>query len=172
MATAHGIVMIEKTPHPYSITARVTQKGNDHLYLNGKVAGTFPTTFKPIIEAIKLISPYMDINFDSPDIRLTLDIPFNYPLAGNSYGLAAGMAILAGARKRIIPSTYCYTGVVEATGRISEVAFIPEKRRGAKGFGFEKFFLPHNQVDLFSTYIAQCPCRTLADAYGITFWKE
>jgi hypothetical protein len=52
------------------------------------------------------------------------------------------------------------------------VRFIAEKRRAAAGRKFERFFLPRSQIDLFSTYIAQCPCAHLADAYGITFWGE
>jgi len=52
------------------------------------------------------------------------------------------------------------------------VGSIAIKRRGAAALGFTRLFLPSSQIDLFSTVIAQCPCSSLADAYGITFWNE
>jgi len=114
----------------------------------------------------------MELDMDCADIMLRLETPHNYPLAGGSYALAAGMSILASADGRIIPSGNCYTGCLNTKGLVTPVEDIQLKRRGAGGFGYRRLFLPRGQIDLFSTVIAQCPCGSLADAYGITFWNE
>ena len=172
MATAHGIVILDNKPEKFSITARVVPDGDGHLYLKGRVTDEWPTTFGPVVAAINKISDLMELNMDCADIMLRLETPHNYPLAGGSYALAAGMAILASADKKIIPSSNCYTGCLDKDGFIKDVADIHRKRRGAAGFGYRRLFLPKGQIDLFSTLIAQCPVGNLADAYGITFWNE
>lgn len=172
MATAHGIVILDDKPEKFSVTARVVPEGSGHLYMKGRVTSDFPMTFGPVIAAIRKISDLMDLQMDCADIMLRLDTPHNYPLAGGSYALAAGMAILASADSRIIPSSNCYTGCLDTEGIVRPVQEIHRKRRGAAGFGYRRLFLPKSQIDLFSTLIAQCPCGTLADAYGITFWNE
>lgn len=172
MATAHGIVILDNKAEKFSITARVVADGQGHLYLKGRVADTFPQTFGAVINSIRDIADHMDLDIDAADIMLRLHTPHNYPLAGGSYALAAGMAILAAADRKIISSSNCYTGCLNSGGTVEEVAEIAEKRRGAAGLGFKRLFLPRSQIDLFSTYIAQCPCGSLADAYGITFWSE
>jgi len=172
MATAHGIVVLQDKPEKFSITARVIPGGEGHLYLKGKVTSSFPKTFGPVVSAIRKLSDLMELDMDCADINLRLETPYNYPLAGGSYALAAGMAILASADGRIIPSSNCYTGCINTDGKVEDVEDIEKKRRGAAGFGFNRFFLPRSQIDLFSTLIAQCPCGSLADAYGITFWSE
>lgn len=172
MATAHGIVVLEDKPERFSITARVIPDGDGHLYLKGKVASDFPNTFGPVVAAIRTYSDLMELDMDSADINLRLDTPYNYPLAGGSYALAAGMAILASADGKQIPNSNCYTGCINTDGDVLPVEDIEKKRRGAAGFGYSRFFLPRSQIDLFSTLIAQCPCGSLADAYGITFWNE
>ncbi len=172
MATAHGIVVLDNKPAQFSITARVIPDGDGHLYLKGRVSDTFPKTFGAVVTAIRNISDHMELDMDCADITLRLETPNNYPLAGGSYALAAGMAILASADGRIIPSSNCYTGCLDSMGTVLDVEDIHLKRRGAAGFGFDRFFLPRSQIDLFSTLIAQCPCGSLADAYGITFWNE
>jgi len=173
MATAHGIVIVQNKPAQFSVTARVVPDGSGHLYLKGRVADTFPKYFGPVITAIRAMEDYMDCpSLDTADIALRLETPNNYPLAGGSYALTIGVAILAAATSKIIPAGNCYTGCLDSDGKVEEVDFIGEKRRGAAGFGFDKLFLPRSQLDMFSTIIAQCPCATLADAYGITFWNE
>jgi predicted ATP-dependent serine protease len=172
MATAHGIVVLDERPKKFSITARVLPDGEGHLFLKGRVTDSFPKTFGPVIAAIRKLSDLMELDMDSADITLRLETPHNYPLAGGSYALAAGMAILASADGKQIPNSNCYTGCIDTDGNVSAVADVHLKRRGAAGFGFSRFFLPRSQIDLFSTLIAQCPCTSLADAYGITFWNE
>ena len=172
MATAHGIVVLQDKPERFSITARVIPGGEGHLYLKGRVTDSFPQTFGPVVAAIRNLSDLMELDMDCADINLRLETPNNYPLAGASYALAAGMAILASADGRIIPGSNCYTGCIDKHGTVKDVEDIEKKRRGAAGFGFSRFFLPRSQIDLFSTLIAQCPCGSLADAYGITFWNE
>ena len=172
MATAHGIVILEGKPEKFSVTARVVPEGQGHLYLKGRVADTFPKTFSAVVSSIRNLDDLMELDMDCADIMLRLETPFNYPLAGGSYALAAGMAILASADGRIIPSGNCYTGCLGPDGTLEPVEEIHKKRRGAAGFGYSRFFLPRTQIDLFSTLIAQCPCGSLADAYGITFWNE
>jgi predicted ATP-dependent serine protease len=125
------------------------------------------------VQAIRQLEDYLDCpDLDCADIALRLQTPNNYPLAGGSYALTIGVAILAAATSKIIPAENCYTGCLNPNGTVEEVDFITEKRRGAAGFGFDRLFLPRCQIDMFSTYIAQCPCGSLADAYGITFWNE
>ena len=173
MATAHGIVIVDDKPQQFSVTARVVPDGSSSLYLKGKVADTFPPTFGKVISSIRSISDFMDCpSLDCADINLRLNTPNNYPLAGQSYGLTIGIAILAAANSKVIPSDYCYTGCLNADGTVAPVDYIAEKRRGAAGFGFSRIFLPRRQLDMFSTYISQCPCGSLAEAYGITFWNE
>lgn len=172
MATAHGVVILDNKAESYSITARVVPDRESRLYLKGRVAETFPIAFSRMLSSIRLLNDHMDLNMDLCDIHLRINTPHNYPLAGESFALACGMAILASARKRIIPAENCYTGIVNDNGRCISVADIQLKRRGAAGLGFKKLFLPRSQIDLFSTVIAQCPCGSLADAYGITFWDE
>jgi len=173
MATAHGIVILQNRPEKFSVTARVIPEGTGNLYLKGKVADTFPKFFSPVIFSIRQMQDFLDCpNLDCADIVLRLDTPNGYPLAGGSYALTFGIAILAAATNKIIPAKNCYTGCIDSTGTVEEVDFIAEKRRGAAGFGFDRLFLPKSQIDMFSTYIAQCPCGSLADAYGITFWNE
>ena len=172
MATAHGIVILGNKPEKFSVTARVVPDGSGHLYLKGRVADTFPQYFGPVIKSIRAMEDYLDCNLDAADINLRLQTPNNYPLGGGSYALTIGIAILAAATSKIIPAGNCYTGCLDSNGNVTEVDFIGEKRRGAAGFGFERLFLPRSQIDMFSTYIAQCPVNSLADAYGITFWNE
>jgi predicted ATP-dependent serine protease len=172
MATAHGIVVLDGKPEKFSITSRVIPDGDGHLYLKGRVTDSFPKTFGAVVAAIRNLSDLMELDMDHADINLRLDTPNNYPLAGGSYALAAGMAILASADGKQIPNSNCYTGCIDTSGTVSSVEDIEKKRRGAAGFGFDRFFLPRAQIDLFSTLIAQCPCSSLADAYGITFWNE
>lgn len=173
MATAHGIVIVGEKPEKFSVTARVVPDGHGHLYLKGRVADSFPKYFGPIIHAVRAMTEFMDCpNLDCADIALRLETPSNYPLAGASYGLTIATAILAAANSKVIPASNCYTGCVDSVGDVTPVDFIAQKRRAAAGFGFTKLFLPQSQIDLFSTYIAQCPCNSIADAYGITFWGE
>lgn len=172
MATAHGIVVLDNRPERFSITARVIPDGEGHLYMKGRVTDTFPKTFGPVIAAIRKLSDLMELDMDCADINLRLETPHNYPLAGGSYALAAGMAILSSADGKQIPNSNCYTGCIDTNGNVLPVEDVNLKRRGAAGFGFDRFFLPRSQIDLFSTLIAQCPCASLADAYGITFWNE
>ena len=172
MATAHGIVVLDERPAKFSVTARVLHDGTGNLYLKGKVADTFPKTFGAVVAAIRKISDHMELDMDCADIMLRLETPNNYPLAGGSYALAAGMAILAAGDGKQIPTGNCYTGCLSLDGEVTPVADIAKKRRGAAGFGDTRFFLPRAQIDLFSTLIAQCPCGSLADAYGITFWND
>lgn len=172
MATAQGIVILDGKPEKFSITARVVPDGEGHLYLKGKVSSGFPQTFGSVVAAIRKLSDLMELDMDCADIMLRLETPHNYPLAGGSYALAAGIAILAAADGKIIPSSNCYTGCIDTEGLVTPVEDIGLKRRGAGGFGYRRLFLPREQIDLFSTVIAQCPCGSLADAYGITFWNE
>lgn len=172
MATAHGIVVCVGKAEPFTITARVVADGSSSLYLKGRVAESFPRTFVDVVSSIRKISDHMELDMDCADIMLRLDIPHNYPLAGGSYALAAGMAILAAADNKQIPSGNCYTGCLSPDGTVQKVEDINLKRRGAAGYGYRRFFLPRSQIDLFSTLIAQCPVGSLADAYGITFWNE
>jgi ATP-dependent Lon protease len=172
MATAHGIVIIDDKPHQYSVTARVVPEGEGLLYLKGRVSDTFPGYFGKIISGVRQIADYLDCNIDSANISLRLDTPNRYPLGGDSYGLPIGIAILASATAKIIPAGNCYTGGINRYGDIIQVGGIAEKRRAAAGFAFDRFFLPSQQLDFFSTFIAQCPCRSLSDAYAITFWGE
>ena len=173
MATAHGIVVVGDKPEKFSVTARVVPDGAGHLYLKGRVADTFPQHFGDLIAGVRQIAEYLDCPLlDCADINLRLDTPNNYPLAGASYGLPIGLSILASACSKIIPADYCYTGGIDRHGNVCEVDFIGKKRRGAAGYGFQKLFLPAKQLDMFSTYISQCPCRTLSDAFATTFWRE
>ncbi len=172
MATAHGIVILNGKPEAFTITARVAPEGEGHLYLKGRVSSEFPKTFGSVVAAIRKLSDLMELDMDCADIMLRLETPHSYPLAGGSYALAAGMSILAAADSRIIPSSNCYTGCLDTEGLVTPVEDIGLKRRGAGGFGYRRLFLPRSQIDLFSTVIAQCPCGSLADAYGITFWNE
>jgi predicted ATP-dependent serine protease len=173
MATAHGIVLVNNKAEQFSVTARVVPDGDSRLYLRGRVTDTFTRTFAQIIQAIRAMAEYMDCpDLDCADITIRLNTPNDYPLAGSSYGLPMAMAILASANHKMIPNENCYTGGINKFGDVIPVRFIAEKRRAAAGRKFERFFLPRSQIDLFSTYIAQCPCAHLADAYGITFWGE
>ena len=170
MATAHGIVILEGRPEKFSITARVVPDGQGHLYLKGKVSDAFPQTFGMVISAIRHIADHMDLDIDAADIMLRLNTPHDYPLAGGSYALPAAISILAAADGKVIPNSYCYTGCLDSIGNCSQVTDIGLKRRGAASFGFDRLFLPRSQIDMFSTYIAQCPVKNLGEAYGITFW--
>ncbi len=172
MATAHGIVVLAERPEKFSITARVIPDGQGQLYLRGKVADTFPRDFGTVMVAVRRMLDHMEVDLDTADVALRLTTPHNYPLAGGSFALAAGMAILASATKKQIPAENCYTGCISPTGECTNVFDIHMKRRGAAGFGYKRLFLPRTQIDLFSTVIAQCPCASLSDAYGITFWNE
>lgn len=173
MATAHGIVILDKTPVQFSVTARVRREGSGHLYLRGRVAETFPDIFMHIIKAVRECVEFLDCpNLDCADITLTIDTPNNYPLAGASHGLSTGIAILAAATFQTIPSENCYTGCINGAGLVTPVRKIQAKSRGAAGFGFKKLFLPQQQLNIYTTHIAQCPVETLADAYASTFWED
>jgi len=173
MATAHGVVIVGDKIEQYSVTARVVPDGRGHLYLKGKVADSFPQVFGATIASVRQYLEFMDVpNLDCADINLRINMPNNYPLAGGSHAVTIGIAILAAATSKVIPAGYCYTGGLNRYGDTQDVDYIAEKRRGAAGFGFDRLFLPASQIDMFSTYIAQCPIKSLADAYGITFWNE
>lgn len=174
MATAHGIVTVEHRPYPYSITARIDPRGSGRVFVKGRVASNFPDNFKKAVSAVRLLENYIleTPGFDSSDIHLRLQTPHDYPLAGSSYGLTLGMAILAAANRDVIPQEIVYSAGLGAFGDTAPVNDIAVKRRGAAAHKFRKLFLCPNQMDLMNSLIAQCPCRTLADAYAITFWSE
>ena len=172
MATAHGIVILNDKPERYSITTRIHVDGQASLYLKGRVADTFKDVFRNVITSVRALQDYLDFDIDTSDILLRVETPNNYPLAGGSYALPLALSILASAKRKIIPSGNCYTGGLNSDGCVTRVDAIQQKRRAAAGFGFERFFLPRQQIDLFSTYIAQCPCGTLSDAYALTFWRK
>ena len=171
MATAKGIIIVEGTPLPFSITCRATP-GDGQIYLKGRVASTFPETLSRVFDAIRNIEDYLDLSLSSfgADYHIRLENEQDIPLAGDSLGLPLAMSIMSALAKKQLPADCFYTGGVAATGEVLPILDIAVKRRAAAGFGGKKLFLPLSQLDFLSSFIAQCPVKTISDAFSITYW--
>jgi len=177
MSTTTSLALCGGKYFPLTIDATF-RKGTGKLLVKGILGKEIRNALLASINAINEIGAYVE-GFDSSIfaeqnlyITMAVDDLETIPIAGESYGLALSMAILAAAIHKPTPPDLIYTGCIGPAGEVLPVEGIKEKRRAAKSLGFMRLMLPGSQLDMMSAEIIQCPVHSIAEAFAVTFYEE
>lgn len=147
------------------------RKGTGNLFVSGPISPEVEDEIQKSIRFAAQLADYGELEL--PDLsRFDLYLSFTcrcseLPVVGTSYGLGLGIEILRLFSGRSFPAGSCYTGELAADGGVSPVGMLGSKRDAAARAGYERLFLPTEQLDLFCSVIDQCPVESIFQAWGV-----
>ena len=170
-----GIALVDDLP--FRIQCDVALRpGTGEIIISGPIEESIEETINHGIsfatELCDLESvPFPDLSSRNLHIRIRLPL-YHAPIIGPSYGLLLCLELIGALTSRGRSPSYAVTGEVNRDGRVVSVGAIEAKRVAAKEFGASAIILPSNQLEFFSTTIAQIPVNNIFEAYTAAYYGK
>lgn len=148
--TLYGLAVLKGTDQGELIRITITARaGHGGLYTN--IADI--VFEQDILESLQLAEAYAAqyADYDTDEIDLFVNFYSSaYIIGGTSSSAATAVAMIALFENGSIREDVVMTGVLEPTGRISDVEYLETKARAAESLGLAKLLIPQSQCNEIS----------------------